>query len=103
MIRFNSLLSFLILISSGNQALSQKPDSLVKKFMTEGNVPGVFVAVVKNDSVIFEKAYGFADILKKIPVTNKTCMELGSISKAFTDEAILYLYHQHLLDLDDPI
>lgn len=71
--------------------------------MNEGHVPGVFVAVVKNDSVIFEKAYGFADIQKGIPVTNKTCMELGSISKAFTDEAILYLYHQHLLDLDDPI
>jgi CubicO group peptidase (beta-lactamase class C family) len=30
-------------------------------------------------------------------------MELGSISKAFTDETILYLLHRGLLQLDDPI
>jgi CubicO group peptidase (beta-lactamase class C family) len=30
-------------------------------------------------------------------------MELGSIAKAFTDEAIFYLHSIHLLDLNDPI
>lgn len=103
MMRINFFLSFLTVFFGGNQSFSQAPDTLIKEFMNEGKVPGVFVAVVKNDSVLFEKAYGVADIVKRTPVTNKTCMELGSISKAFTDEAILYLYHQHLLDLDDPI
>ncbi len=76
--RFNFFLSFLTVFFGGNQSFSQSPDMLIKEFMNEGKVPGVFVAVVKNDSVLFEKAYGIADIVQGTPVTNKTCMELGS-------------------------
>lgn len=103
MLRIYNVLFFLIIFFSINQSFSQSPDILVKEYMDEGKVPGVFVAVVKNDSVLFQKGYGVSNMEKNTLITNKTCMEFGSVSKAFTDEAILYLQYQHLLNIDDPI
>lgn len=102
MLRINFVF-FILSFFAWDQSLSQSPDTLIRQFMHEGNIPGIFVAVVKNDSVLFQNGFGFADIEKSVPITGKTCMELGSIAKAFTDEAILYLYSRHLLDLDEPI
>ena len=84
-------------------AESQSADSFVHQFMREGNVPGVFVAIVKRDSVLFQKGFGLANVKEHTPVSAATCMELGSISKAFTDETILYLRRRGLLQMDEPI
>ena len=100
-IRFTTI--FIITLFICNPSFSQSPDILVKNYMEEGKVPGVFVAVVKNNSVIFQKGYGVSNLESNTPVTNKTCMEFGSASKAFTDEAIMYLQHKHLLNFNDPI
>jgi CubicO group peptidase (beta-lactamase class C family) len=75
----------------------------IRKFMEDGNVPGLFVAVVKGESVLYERSFGFADVEKKIPMTSESCTELGSISKAFTAEVIYHLNHKGLLKLDQPV
>ena len=79
------------------------PEVMVREFMRAGEVPGLFAAVVKGDSVLFQQAFGVADIEHGTPMTARTCMELGSISKAFTAEVLIDLYYRGLLNLDDPI
>jgi CubicO group peptidase (beta-lactamase class C family) len=103
MMKPSSFLGSLLLLFAISEGFSQSPDIYVHQFMKEGSVPGVFVAVVKRDSILFEKGFGFANVNKRLQVTRQTCMELGSISKAFTDETILYLNRRGLLQLDDPI
>jgi CubicO group peptidase (beta-lactamase class C family) len=71
--------------------------------MKEGNVPGVFVAVVRQDSILFQKGFGLASVSEHSPVSGNTCMELGSLSKMFAGEVILNLMSRGLLHLDDPI
>jgi CubicO group peptidase (beta-lactamase class C family) len=71
--------------------------------MKKENVPGIFVGVVKSDSVLFRKEFGFSDIENNVPVTPRTCMELGSVSKIFTAEAIINLSSRKLLNLNDPV
>ncbi|MDQ3681582.1 MAG: beta-lactamase family protein, partial [Bacteroidota bacterium] len=71
--------------------------------MKAANVQGVFVAVVKGDSVLYQKNFGVADKENSKAMSAETCMELGSISKAFTAEAIYVLHQQQLLNIDDPI
>ena len=67
------------------------PDGMVQTFLEDEDVPGMFVAVVRQDSVLFTGAYGLADIERRIAMTDTTCMELGSISKAFVGEMIFEL------------
>jgi CubicO group peptidase (beta-lactamase class C family) len=82
---------------------STSPDNIINGFMKENKVPGMFVAVVKGDSVLYADGFGVADKETTAPVTGKTCMELGSIAKAFTAEVIYDLYHAHLININDPI
>jgi len=76
---------------------------MIDEFMKAGKVPGLFVAVVKNDSVLFQYSVGKADDRSGVPVSENTCFELGSVIKAFTAEIILQLKYEHKLNLDDAI
>jgi CubicO group peptidase (beta-lactamase class C family) len=93
----------IVLFSVTGNCLAQSPEGLIRKFMDEGNVPGLFVAVVKGDSVIYRKSTGLADLENNIPVSGNTCMELGSISKLFTADVIVSLQEKHLLNVKDKI
>ncbi len=93
-IPFLSMVSLLSVVMPADTTLTPQ-EAMVRAFMKAGDVPGLFVAVVRDDSVLFEQAFGMADVSRQVPVTAGTCMELGSIAKAFTAEIIIDLYHRH--------
>jgi CubicO group peptidase (beta-lactamase class C family) len=81
---------------------SVKLDSLLtQEFNIDG--PGGAVLVMKNDSVIFSKGYGFADLVTKEKITPQTLFNLGSISKTFVANGILILQQQGKLSLEDSL
>ena len=57
----------------------------------------------KYKKTIFSKSYGLANIEYKIPNTNKTLFNIGSISKQFTAMGIVLLEEQNKLSFDDNI
>jgi D-alanyl-D-alanine carboxypeptidase len=61
------------------------------------------VMIAKEDSVLFLKAYGFADREKKIPNRTDTRFNVGSINKIFTRIAVLQLQSEGKLSLSDTI
>ena len=61
------------------------------------------VMIAKEDSVLFLKAYGFADREKKIPNRTDTRFNVGSINKIFTRIAVLQLESEGKLSLSDTI
>lgn len=94
------LSALFMLLSIGSLA---QPEKIIKTFLGKNKVPGMFVAVVRGDSVLYQNSFGMAELHKGIPVTTSTCMELGSISKVFTAEAIYHLHHAGLLNIQDSI
>lgn len=78
-------------------------ESFVKKQMRSAKIPGLSVLVIKKEAVILKASYGWADVERKLPVTNHTSFEIGSNSKAFTALGIRYLVQQGKIKLDDPI
>lgn len=80
-----------------------QPERMIERFMTGNRVPGLFVAVVRGDSVLFQYSRGVTDIKTGSPLTATTCMELGSVSKVFAAETIYSLLGDRLLDLRDPV
>ena len=103
MLRAVVVIVIAVFTKCGTSRPALDPEQQVQRFMQENNIPGMFVGVVKNDSVIFKYSSGFADVSIKKPITSTSCMELGSISKAFTAEVILQLYREHRIDLEDSI
>jgi CubicO group peptidase (beta-lactamase class C family) len=65
--------------------------------------PGAAVLVMKDDSVVFKKGYGLADIETRTPVATTTNFRLASVTKQFTAMTVLMLAEKGRLDLEDGI
>jgi len=59
--------------------------------------------VIKNNEVVWQWSYGWADIENKIPATNNTPFMLASVSKTITGTTLMHLYDQGKFNLDDDI
>jgi CubicO group peptidase (beta-lactamase class C family) len=66
-------------------------------------LPGIAIAVVKDQTLVWSKGYGFADIEKKVPMDAGTLCSICSISKLFTSIAIMQLWEKGKLRLDDSV
>jgi serine beta-lactamase-like protein LACTB len=66
-------------------------------------IPGVQVAVAVNGSIVWSEGFGYADLERKVPVTNETQFRIGSVSKPLTAAAVALLYERGTLDLDAPV
>jgi len=64
-------------------------------------VPGLAIAVVKDDEVVFAKGYGVRTLGETTPVDAHTLFAIGSSSKAFTAACLAILADEGKLDLDD--
>jgi CubicO group peptidase (beta-lactamase class C family) len=79
-----------------------KVDSLFNNWNTK-EAPGGVAAVILNSQVIYKKAFGMADIGKKIPNSTETAFELASVAKQFTGMCIALLEEQGKLSAEDDI
>ena len=84
------------------QTKTQRIDSLVR-YMYDNNMFSGTVLVAEKDSIIYQKAYGWANYETKDTLKLNTPMPIASITKPFTATAILMLIEQGKLKLDDPV
>ncbi|CAM4441621.1 cyclic peptide export ABC transporter [Paenibacillus tarimensis] len=75
----------------------------IKRFMDQGQIPGMSVVIVRGEDVVYSKGFGFADQEAGRPVTDSTFFELGSTSKAYTALGVLKLSDAGLIKLDEPV
>jgi CubicO group peptidase (beta-lactamase class C family) len=78
-------------------------DEVVERGLKELNAPGVALAVVKDDEVIYAKGFGFRDMKNQFPMTSDTLLAIGSASKAFTTFAMGVLVDQGKLEWEKPV
>ncbi len=65
--------------------------------------PGCAVGVSLNGQLVFEKAFGMAELEHNIPNTPQTIFESGSVAKQFTAAALVLLQQDGKLNIDDPV
>jgi CubicO group peptidase (beta-lactamase class C family)/D-alanyl-D-alanine dipeptidase len=78
-------------------------EAFITREMTEKDLPAVSIALVDDQKIVWSKGFGFADPDAKIPASAETVYRVGSISKLFTDIAIMQLAEQGKLDIDAPV
>ena len=84
------------------EAVKQLGASIQREVEAKG-LPALSVALVDDQTVVWARGYGFADPQAKTPATADTVYRVGSVSKLFTDLAVMQLVERGALDLDAPI
>jgi CubicO group peptidase (beta-lactamase class C family) len=75
----------------------------IQQRMQQDEIPGLAIAVVDDQNVLWMEGFGYTDWDKKIPVTQDTLFSIQSISKSFTATAAMFAAQEGLVDLDAPI
>ena len=75
----------------------------ILKAMKDWETPGLALAIVKNDSVIFMKGYGVRKMGEDAPVTPRTIFAIASTTKAMTAACLGMLVDSAKVRWDDPV
>ena len=75
----------------------------VNKILKDYKAPGVTIAVVEKNKVVYTGGFGYRDAEKKLPVTENTLFAIGSCTKAFTSAMVGTLSEDGMVDLDKPV
>jgi CubicO group peptidase (beta-lactamase class C family) len=75
----------------------------ILKAMKEWETPGLAIAIVRNDSIIFSKGYGVRRLGETSPVTPNTIFAIASTTKAMTVACLGMLVDEGKLRWDDPV
>ncbi len=78
-------------------------DDVVEKSLETFMVPGLAMAIVKDNEVIFARGFGYRNVKKKAPMTPDTLLAIGSSSKAFTTFALGILVDEGKLEWNKPV
>lgn len=83
--------------------LPEKIDKAAQEVLTQTGVPSASVVIVKDGTIAYQQAYGWARLDPKTPARSEMRYSIGSISKQFTAASILLLQEEGKLSLDDKI
>ncbi len=87
-----------------NQKILDKINPIIASSIQEGAFPGCQIAIVKGNSLIYEKAFGYFTYDSIFPVKRDHLYDLASVTKvAATLQAVMFLQEQGLVSLDDKL
>lgn len=75
----------------------------VQNLMAERDWPGLAIAIVDRDRVLWSETFGVGDTETGEPITSDTVFNIGSITKTVAATAVMLAVQDGLVDLDTPI
>ena len=87
----------------GKSPIESQINSFVEGVMTNYNIPGLAIGVVKDGQILYTKGYGYKNIETKEPITDICLFHMASISKPFVATAVMQLVQAGKIDLDAPV
>ena len=78
-------------------------DRLVPEELKEKNTPGAVITVVSGDQVVYQKAFGIANVETNAAMQPEMLFRLGSTTKMFTAAALLALAEKDKIKMNEPI
>ena len=78
-------------------------DKLVTEELKERNTPGAVITVVSGDQVVYQKAFGVANVETNAVMQPEMLFRLGSTTKMFTAAALVKLAENNKIKMNEPI
>ena len=99
----NAILNETLTNEMSDSASFQGIDREVREFMRYWRIQGISLSIMRNDSLMFAKGYGWADKEQKVEMSPRHILRLASVSKLLTATGIMKLEEQGRLSLDDKV
>jgi len=80
-----------------------KFEGYLEDMQQELRIPGMSVAIVKDQELIWTQGFGYADVEAKRLAASDTPYEIASITKTLSSTILLQLVEQGKVNLDDPV
>ena len=90
-------------LSQGMYSFFDKYRQLYPEMMAKDKIPGISIALVDRDGILWAAGFGYTDYNRKTPVTTDTIFGICSTSKIITAVAVMIAVQDGLLGLDVPI
>jgi len=78
-------------------------DAVLHRYVDEGRLPGVQTAVSRHGVVVHRDCYGYADVERGVAVAPDTLYRIYSMTKPIVSVALMMLYEEGRLLLEDPV
>jgi CubicO group peptidase (beta-lactamase class C family) len=89
--------------SKGANASLDSINHYIAAEMQRQRIPGLSLAVLRGDRVVLARGYGLSNVELRVPASDSTIYQSGSVGKQFTAAAVAMLSQQGRFRLDDPI
>lgn len=92
-------------LSESTQLVHDKIDAAIKGHQNANSsgafIPGISVAIIKDDEFFYKQGFGYADVENRIPATSKTVYLSASLSKLIGGTLTVKMQEEGLLDVND--
>src|SRR5271170_1657630 len=78
-------------------------DQLIKEYVDRKWTNGAVALVIRNGKIVYYKSFGYDDLETRKPMEKDGIFRIASQTKAITSVAVMILYEEGKLLLDDPI
>ncbi len=89
--------------SDGRTITTSELNAHIKKAMDSIGLPGLSIAIVNEDKIVYHNTFGVTNLKTQKPVTKQTIFEGASLSKPLFAYFIMKMVEKGELDLDKPI
>lgn len=96
------LLPTVVSAQTETERLSDELETYLQAQVATGRFMGT-VRIARGDEILFERAYGSANLELDVPNQSETVFRIGSLTKQFTAAAVLQLQEQGKLSVDEPL
>ena len=90
-------------VINGYESIVEKLEDAIKYEIENKNLNAISMAIVDDQQIIWAKGFGYEDPEHQINADAQTIYRVGSVSKLFTDMAIMQKVESGEIDLDAPI
>jgi CubicO group peptidase (beta-lactamase class C family) len=81
----------------------QRIDNMIRKYIDNGKMHGATALIARNGKIIYYRGFGYDDKENKKPMKRDAIFRIASQTKAITSVAVMMLYEEGKILLDDPV
>lgn len=100
---FMALVAMMLVITSCAPSAEKRTDQAIQQVMNDYQAVGIAAVIVQDGQIVYEKAFGHANLDSQTPLTTNHFMRIASISKSFTATSLMQLVEKGVISLDDDV
>ena len=97
------IVAMMLTMMSCAPSAEKRTNQAIQQVMNDYQAVGISAVVVKDGQIVYENAFGYANLDSQLPLTTNHFMRIASISKSFTATSLMQLVEKGIISLDDDV